>query len=105
MRSKWLSAAVAFGLALPVFNARGQDLAKRVRLEAGGQPINIGGVGHSAPFLADLNGDGKLHLLVGTFSEGQLRIYRNLGTNKAPKFDAKFNLLLGGKAEGSVPTG
>jgi hypothetical protein len=106
MRMKWLTAAaLAFGLALPVSNALGQELAKPVRLEAGEQPINIGGVGHSAPFMADFYGDGRLHLLVGTFSEGQLRIYRNLGTNKAPKFDGKFDLLLDGKAEGTVPTG
>jgi hypothetical protein len=105
MRMKWLSAALAFGLALPLFNARGQELAMPVRLEAGVQPINIGGVGHSAPFLADLDGDGKLHLLVGTFSEGQMRIYRNLGTNKAPKFEAKYDVLLDGKADGTVPTG
>src|SRR5260370_22790529 len=105
MRSKWLSAAVAFGLALPVFNARGQELAKPVRLEAGGQPINIGGVGHSAPFLADLDGDGKLHLLIGTFSAGQLRIYRNLTTNKAPKLDAKYDEFLHGKTHGTVPAG
>src|SRR5262249_33447472 len=100
-------AAVVLGLALvlPVSMASGQELAKPVRLEAGGQPINIGGVGHSAPFLADIYGDGKLHLLVGTFSEGQLRIYRNVGTNRAPKFDAKYDLLLDGKAEGTVPTG
>ena len=100
-----ITGMLAVGLALTAPIARSQELAKPVRLEAGGQPINIAGVGHSAPFLADLDGDGKLHLLVGTFSEGQLRIYRNLGTNKAPKFDAKYDLLLDGKPEGTVPTG
>jgi hypothetical protein len=92
-------------LALVASTARGQDLAKPVRAEAGGQPIDIGGVGHSAPFLADFYGDGKLHLLVGTFSEGQLRIYRNVGTNQAPKFDSKYDVLLDGSADGTVPTG
>ena len=106
MLKKWTATAmVALGLSLPASNAGAQELAKPVRLEAGGQPINIGGVGHAAPFLADIDGDGKLHLLVGTFSEGQLRIYRNLGTNRAPKFDAKYDLLLDGKADGTVPTG
>jgi len=92
-------------LALVASTASGQELGKPVRVEAGGQPINIGGVGHSAPFLANIDGDGKLHLLVGTFSEGQLRIYRNTGTNQTPKFDAKYDVLLDGKADGTVPTG
>jgi hypothetical protein len=99
-----MSAALLVGLLVPTWS-NGQELAKPVRLEAGGQPINIGGVGHAAPFLADFYGDGKLHLLVGTFSEGQLRVYRNVGTNDAPKFDAKYDLLLDGKADGTVPTG
>src|SRR6266478_9951766 len=99
MLKKWMGTGIlGLALALPAPVASGQELAKPVRLEASGQPINIGGVGHSAPFLADIDGDGKLHLLVGTFSEGQLRIYRNLGTNRAPKFDAKYDVLLDGKA-------
>jgi len=105
MSNKWMAVTVPMWLLLLAPAGRGQELAKAVRLEAGGQPINIGGVGHSAPFLADIYGDGKLHLLVGTFSEGQLRIYRNVGTNRDPKFDAEYDLFLDGKAEGTVPTG
>jgi hypothetical protein len=105
MNKRWWTVAAVVSLAFMPSGLHGQELAKPVRLEAGGQPINIGGVGHSAPFLADFYGDGKLHLLVGTFSDGQLRIYRNISTNKAPKFDAKFDLLLDGRPEGTVPTG
>lgn len=106
MMKKWMTmGTLLFGLALAAAHAGGQELAMPVRVEAGGQAINIGGVGHSAPFLADVDGDGKLHLLVGTFSGGELRIYRNLATNRAPKFDAKYDVLLDGKADGTIPTG
>ncbi len=111
MRKKWMAAGVfafgafAFGLTLPAARGDTPKLAKPVALEAGGQAINIGGVGHSAPCVHDIDGDGNLDLLVGTFSGGELRIYRNQGTNKAPKFDAKYSVLLDGKPEGTVPTG
>jgi hypothetical protein len=71
--------------------------------DRGGKPIKLGSA--STAFAADWDGDGKLDLLVGTFSGGQLRIYRNLGTNQAPKFNASYDVLLDGKAEGTVPTG
>jgi hypothetical protein len=103
MKQRWMTALV-ITLALTL-NVRGQDLAKPIRVEADGKPINIGGVGHSAPAVADFYGDGKPHLLVGAFSEGQLRIYRNVGTRHAPRFNAKHDLLLDGRPEGTVPTG
>ncbi|MBI2808878.1 MAG: hypothetical protein HYX68_28175 [Planctomycetes bacterium] len=103
MKQRWMTALV-ITLAL-TFHARGQELAKPIRVEADGKPINIGGVGHSAPAVADFYGDGKPHLLVGAFSEGQLRIYRNVGTHQTPRFNSKYDLLLDGKTEGTVPTG
>lgn len=38
-------------------------------------------VGHAAPYLYDIDGDGKRDLLVGQFGGGQLRIYRNIGAD------------------------
>jgi len=106
MRKKWMAAGLlALGLTLPAARGDTPRLAKPVALEAGGQAINIGGVGHSAPCIHDIDGDGNLDLLVGCFSPGELRIYRNRGTNKAHKFEAKYEVLLDGKPEGTVPTG
>src|SRR5262245_24008787 len=79
------------------------DLAPPVRILAGGEPINVE-IGHAAPFVADLTGDGKMTLLVGQFGQGKLRLYPNVGTKAAPKFD-KFEWLQAGGAVASVPAG
>jgi hypothetical protein len=79
------------------------DLAPPVRLAAGGQPINVD-VGHAAPFVADLKGDGSMVLLVGQFGDGKLRLYPNVGTKTEPRFD-KFDWLKAGGTVASVPTG
>ena len=79
------------------------DLAPPVMLKAAGQPINVD-IGHAAPFVADLAGDGKLSLLVGQFGEGKLRVYPNSGSKADPKFD-KFTLLQAGGNVATVPTG
>ena len=75
------------------------DLAAPVRLEAAGRPIDVD-IGHAAPFVADLNGDGKMTLLVGQFGEGKLRLYTNVGSQTSPKFD-QFDWL---QADGKTCT-
>ena len=79
------------------------DLAPPVLVQAGGQPINVD-MGHAAPFVADLKGDGHLTLLVGQFGDGKLRMYPNIGTRKKPRFDTFEWLLVDGKVA-SVPFG
>jgi hypothetical protein len=71
---------------LAVAEPNATDLAPPIQLQAGGQPINVD-MGHAAPFVADLKGDGHLVLLVGQFGDGRLRLYPNVGTRKEPKFD------------------
>jgi hypothetical protein len=79
------------------------DLAPPVQLQAGDQPINVG-MGHAAPFVADLKGDGQMVLLVGQFGRGKLRLYPNIGTRSEPKFDCFEWFQAGGKVV-SVPAG
>jgi hypothetical protein len=79
------------------------DLAPPVLLQAGGRPINVD-MGHAAPFVADLKGDGQLVLLVGQFGQGKLRLYPNSGNRSEPKFD-RFEWFQAGGQVASLPAG
>ena len=74
-----------------------------VKLEAGGKPIDVE-IGHAAPFYADMDGDGVKDLLVGQFGGGKLRIYKNVGSHSAPKFD-DFTMFQAAGADATVPFG
>ena len=91
-------------LALPA-SMRGaeNELKPPVRVHAAGKPIDTD-VGHAAPFVGDFDGDGVNDLLVGQFGDGLLWIYRNEGTNDAPKLAAGVKFKDGAE-DGRVPTG
>jgi hypothetical protein len=72
------------------------------RLSAAGGVIDSGdSLGHSGPWVEDIDGDGRRDLLVGDFS-GLFRLYRNQGTNREPKYAAAVNLKAGG-VDAKVP--
>ena len=95
--------AAAILMVVAAHAAYGQDLGKPVRLEADGKPIDTE-FGHAAPFVCDFDRDGKRDLLVGQFGDGKLKIFRNLGTNEAPRFAAATWFEAGGKVA-SIPAG
>lgn len=81
-----------------------KELKAPVRVEASGGPIDTGGIGYAAPFYGDFDGDGTRDLLVGEFSQGRMRVFRNHGTDHQPVFkDHEF--FKAGGAQGTVPAG
>ena len=60
----------------------GIEFAPPVRLTADGVPIRIESPGYAAPCLADLDGKGKLDLLVGQFRGGKIQVFKGLGGGK-----------------------
>ena len=93
----------AASLATPIAGTCAGELKPPVRLEAAGKPIDTE-IGHAAPFVGDFDGDGVNDLLVGQFGDGLLWIYRNEGTNEAPKLAAGVKFKDGAE-DGRVPTG
>jgi hypothetical protein len=61
------------------------DFAPPVRLTADGVPIRVEAPGYACPCLADVDGDGKLDLLVGQFNGGKIQFFKGLGGGKFAK--------------------
>ena len=90
-------------LLIAAFTSKAVALAAPVLVNDGAKAINVD-TGHAAPWVHDMNNDGKPDLLVGQFDGGKLRIYMNKGTREAPKFDGFEYLEVNGK-EATVPYG
>jgi hypothetical protein len=69
---------------------------------SGDAPIDVDR-GHATPEGFDWDGDGLVDLLVGQFDGGKLRLYRNVGTRREPRFEG-FKYVKAGGSEASVPT-
>jgi hypothetical protein len=78
------------------------ELQPPIKVQAGDRALDVGRSGHAAPYFADVDGDGRRDLLVGQYADGRVRLYRNQGTNKAPRFGS-FEYVLAGGQPASVP--
>lgn len=55
------------------------EFSAPVRVKAAGAAVRVEAPGYAAPCLADLDGDGKLDLLVGQFNKGKIQVFKGLG--------------------------
>ena len=58
------------------------SLLAGVQLQADGQTIAVDG--ESVPYVVDWTNDGKKDLLVGQFTEGNVHLFSNIGTDSSP---------------------
>ncbi|MCX8036790.1 MAG: hypothetical protein N3D11_07010 [Candidatus Sumerlaeia bacterium] len=98
-----VSSVVALAVSGAVATAAIPQFHPGVKIEAGGQPIDVE-IGHLVPTVGDWNGDAKKDLVVGQFLSGKIRLYLNEGSDAAPVFK-RFTYLQAGGAEISLPAG
>ncbi len=79
------------------------ELLPPARVVANGQPLEVW-FGNAAPFVGDFDGDGVFDLLLGQGAECKLRIFRNIGSNKEPRF-GPWAFFKAGGVDASLPGG
>ena len=80
-----LPVCFAAGLAVAPTLAQAPEFETPVRLKAAGEYIRTEAPGWASPCWADVDGDSKNDLIVGQFSKGKMKVYRNLGDGKLAK--------------------
>ncbi len=79
MKGVLISAVLFLGLSAW---CRAVEFQPPVLLKVDGQAIRIEHPGFAAPCWADIDGDGKKDLLVGQFTKGKVKVYKNLGDGR-----------------------
>jgi hypothetical protein len=76
---KYLSLFAITFWGLTAHRGRAAEFEAPYRLTADGTPIRVESPGYASPCRADIDNDGDQDLLVGQFSGGKIRVYKNIG--------------------------
>ncbi len=87
---------LGFCLIQPSLQADTPEFQAWEYITANGSPITLS-IGHAAPCVIDWDGDGLKDLLLGQYSSGKIRFYRNVGRKLAPAFTTYSYLQADGK--------
>lgn len=69
-----------------------------IRLKGGGEYVKVDAPGYACPTMADVDGDGKMDLVVGQFSSGKMRLFRNVSEDSdTPEFGLEAWIKTGDK--------
>lgn len=72
-------------------------------VKAAGQPISVEAPGYACPTVVDLDGDGRLDLVVGQFNGGMMQYFRNEAEAGTPPNFAAAQWLMSEGSRAYVP--